>query len=178
MAKTKTTTKKTQTKTSSKAGEEEVKVCRRRGDRRTEEGDASNGVEEKAGLETGAEPGKELPERRKKVQRRRQIDPTTCERDYTNDEIEFMHALDAYKRANGRMFPTCSEILEVVRSIGYEKIERMEIVEEEIDELDPTAGAMQGQESEVGTTSSVAAPLDANERDFSSLGGASNVSEI
>lgn len=58
-------------------------------------------------------------ERRAKVARRRQIDPTTCERDYNNDEIEFMQALDAYKRANGRMFPTCSEILEVIRSLGY-----------------------------------------------------------
>ena len=56
---------------------------------------------------------------RRKTPRRRQIDPTTCERDYSVDEIEFMHALDAYKRANGRMFPTCSEILEVVRSLGY-----------------------------------------------------------
>ena len=58
-------------------------------------------------------------ERRVKVARRRQIDPTTCERDYNNDEIEFMQALDAYKRANGRMFPTCSEILEVIRALGY-----------------------------------------------------------
>jgi hypothetical protein len=56
---------------------------------------------------------------RRKVPRRRQIDPTTCERDYSIDELEFMQALDAYKRANGRMFPTCSEILEVIRSMGY-----------------------------------------------------------
>jgi hypothetical protein len=60
-------------------------------------------------------------ERRAKVNRRRQIDPTTCERDYSADEIEFMNALDEYKRASGRMFPTCSEILEVVRKLGYEK---------------------------------------------------------
>jgi hypothetical protein len=59
---------------------------------------------------------------RRKVPRRRQIDPTTCERDYSNDEIEFMHALDAYKRANGRMFPTCSEILEVIRDMGYVRL--------------------------------------------------------
>jgi hypothetical protein len=59
---------------------------------------------------------------RRKSQRRRQIDPTTCERDYTRDEIEFMQALDTYKRQNGRMFPTCSEILEVVRSLGYVRI--------------------------------------------------------
>lgn len=60
-------------------------------------------------------------ERRVKVNRRRQIDPTTCERDYSGDEIEFMQALDAYKRSSGRMFPTCSEILEVIRELGYLK---------------------------------------------------------
>ncbi len=51
--------------------------------------------------------------------RRRKIDPTTCERDYQPEEVEFMRALDAYKRASGRLFPTCSEVLEVVRSLGY-----------------------------------------------------------
>jgi hypothetical protein len=60
-------------------------------------------------------------QRRVKVNRRRQIDPTTCERDYTSDEIEFMSAMDDYKRRNGRMFPTCSEVLEVVKLLGYEK---------------------------------------------------------
>ncbi len=60
-------------------------------------------------------------ERRVKVNRRRQIDPTTCERDYTNEELEFMNALDEYKRTSGRMFPTCSEVLEVIRGLGYEK---------------------------------------------------------
>jgi len=60
-------------------------------------------------------------QRRVKVNRRRQIDPTTCERDYTPAEIEFMNAMDEYKRRNGRMFPTCSEVLEVVKLLGYEK---------------------------------------------------------
>ncbi len=60
-------------------------------------------------------------ERRVKVSRRRQIDPTTCERDYSPDEVEFMSALDDYKRRSGRMFPTCSEILEVIRALGYER---------------------------------------------------------
>jgi hypothetical protein len=68
-------------------------------------------------------------ERRVKVPRRRQIDPTTCERDYSNDEIEFMQALDAYKRANGRMFPTCSEILEVIRALGYVRVTGGQIAE-------------------------------------------------
>jgi hypothetical protein len=59
--------------------------------------------------------------RREKVTRRRQIDPTTCERDYSDDEVEFMNALDHYKRTSGRMFPTCSEVLEVLRDLGYIK---------------------------------------------------------
>jgi hypothetical protein len=65
-------------------------------------------------------------ERRKKVNRRRQIDPTTCERDYSDDEIQFMNALDAYKRASGRMFPTCSEVLEVLRTLGYVRLSSAE----------------------------------------------------
>lgn len=66
--------------------------------------------------------GPQTPVERRKGKRRRQIDPTTCERDYDNAEIEFMHALDDYKRASGRMFPTCSEILEVLIKIGYRKV--------------------------------------------------------
>ena len=66
--------------------------------------------------------GQPVSSDRRKKNRRRQIDPTTCERDYSDPEIEFMQALDQYKRDNGRMFPTCSEILEVVKSLGYQKV--------------------------------------------------------
>lgn len=59
---------------------------------------------------------------RRKSQRRRHIDPTTCERDYSMDEIEFMRALDTYKQSSGRMFPTCSEVLEVLRGLGYVRL--------------------------------------------------------
>jgi len=59
---------------------------------------------------------------RRHVERRRQVDPTTCERDYTNDEIEFMRAMDTYKRLSGRQFPTWSEVLEVLYSMGYRRV--------------------------------------------------------
>lgn len=61
-------------------------------------------------------------DRRDKVERRRQIDPTTCERDYKPEEIEFMKAMDDYKRRSGRQFPTWSEVLEVIRDLGYRKV--------------------------------------------------------
>lgn len=67
-------------------------------------------------------PAAPIQSERRKVQRRRQIDPTTCERDYTEPEIEFMQALDDYKRTSGRMFPTCSEVLEVLMKLGYRKV--------------------------------------------------------
>ena len=59
---------------------------------------------------------------RRKVPRRRQIDPTTCERDYSDEEIEFMRSMDQYKRENRRPFPTWSEVLEVLRALGYRKV--------------------------------------------------------
>ena len=59
---------------------------------------------------------------RRKTERRRQIDPTTCERDYQPEEVEFMRAMDDYKRRSGRQFPTWSEVLEVIRDLGYRKV--------------------------------------------------------
>ena len=38
-----------------------------------------------------------------------------------------MRAMDDYKRAAGRMFPTCSEVLEVIRSMGYVRLNDAQI---------------------------------------------------
>ncbi len=54
--------------------------------------------------------------------RRRFVDPTTSEREYTKAEMEFMLAMNQYKQQSGRMFPTWSEVLEVLHGLGYEKI--------------------------------------------------------
>lgn len=53
--------------------------------------------------------------------RRRFVDPTTCEKEYTVAEMEFMQAMHDYKNSSGRMFPTWSEVLEVLKALGYEK---------------------------------------------------------
>jgi hypothetical protein len=60
-------------------------------------------------------------EARKTSGRRRFVDPTTCEHDYSAAEIEFMTAIQLYKKKSGRMFPTWCEVLEVLASLGYEK---------------------------------------------------------
>ena len=56
----------------------------------------------------------------------RHTNPATSERYYSLDEVEFMNALEEFKRASGRLFPTCSEILGVLRSLGYEKTNQEE----------------------------------------------------
>ncbi len=57
--------------------------------------------------------------------KRRLVDPTTCERDYNEAELEFMQAMQEYKKSSGRMFPTWSEVLEVLTRLGYEKAENL-----------------------------------------------------
>lgn len=41
--------------------------------------------------------------------------------EYTPDQIEFMMAMDRYKRESRRPFPSWSEVLDVLKSLGYEK---------------------------------------------------------
>ena len=53
---------------------------------------------------------------------KRRLSPTTSDKNYSSDEVEFMNALAEFKRASGRTFPTCSEILGILRGLGYEKI--------------------------------------------------------
>ncbi len=59
---------------------------------------------------------------RKESGRRRNVDPSTCDRDYSAAEWEFMQAMQEYKRTSGRMFPTWSEALEVLGALGYHKV--------------------------------------------------------
>lgn len=99
-----------------------VTIDRRRGERRDGNAEA---------LDSGV-----MKQPRRKANRRRHIDPTTCERDYTDMEVEFMRAMDDYKRRAGRMFPTCSEVLEVIRDLGYRQLTPDQIEELGLDEVE------------------------------------------
>lgn len=39
----------------------------------------------------------------------------------TGEVLEFITAIDEYKRIHGRPFPSWSEVLEILKSLGYEK---------------------------------------------------------
>ncbi|MFL5342635.1 MAG: hypothetical protein ACJ8F7_21080 [Gemmataceae bacterium] len=43
--------------------------------------------------------------------------------EYSADEVEFMMAMERYKRRASRPFPTWHEVLRVVKALGYRKIE-------------------------------------------------------
>ena len=50
--------------------------------------------------------------------------PLTMKPDQMGDEVlEFIQAIDDYKRNEGRPFPTWSEILDIVKELGYERTE-------------------------------------------------------
>jgi hypothetical protein len=97
--------------------ESELVVDRRRAKRRADQRRTKSEVAEEPQVEQ-----REDDDARRKGERRRQIDPTTCERDYSGLEVEFMRAMDDYKRRSGRQFPTWSEVLEVMHCLGYRKV--------------------------------------------------------
>ena len=62
-------------------------------------------------------------DRRRGPGRRRSSDRRTAEEGEMNDEqFEFIMAIDQYKKANKRPFPSFTEILEIVKALGYRKV--------------------------------------------------------
>ncbi len=55
-------------------------------------------------------------------ERRKRIDPTTFERVYDKDQIEFMNAIQRFKERTKKSFPTYGEVLQVARALGYRKV--------------------------------------------------------
>lgn len=60
-------------------------------------------------------------ERRQKKERRRRIDPTTFEKQYTDDELEFMNAMQRFKELSGKTFPSHGDVLKVAILLGYRR---------------------------------------------------------
>ena len=61
------------------------------------------------------------PERRARKERRRRVDPTTFEKQYTEDEIEFMNAVQHFKTQTGKTFPSHGDVLRIAARLGYRK---------------------------------------------------------
>lgn len=55
--------------------------------------------------------------------RRRSVDRKSAEEGQMSDEqFAFLMAIEEYKKKNARPFPTWTEVLEVIKAIGYRKV--------------------------------------------------------
>ena len=92
------------------------------GDERREDNERRGSVvERRLGLDRRRGPG-----------RRRSVDRKSAEEGNMSDEqFEFLMAIDDYKRLNDRPFPTWTEVLEVVKAIRYSKAPAADHSEEE-----------------------------------------------
>lgn len=67
-------------------------------------------------------------ERRRGPGRRRADDRRSAEEgEMTAEQFEFCMAIETYKKVNRKMFPTWTEVLEVIHQLGYRKVQAREL---------------------------------------------------
>ena len=69
-------------------------------------------VDRRLGLNRHRGPGRRRSDERKSAE----------EGEMNPEQFEFLMAIDEYKRLNARPFPTWTEILEVIKALGYRKV--------------------------------------------------------
>ena len=90
------------------------------------------GPERRSGVERRADTGLE---RRRGPGRRRSDDRKAAEEgEMTAEQFEFCMAIQTYKKVNKKMYPTWTEVLEVMRQLGYRKVMPREIRLENVPE--------------------------------------------
>ncbi len=70
---------------------------------------------------------KDLDRRRGPGRRRSDFLRAAEEGEMTQEQFMFLLAINAFKEANGRTFPTWTDVLEVVRKLGYRKTLQSEL---------------------------------------------------
>jgi hypothetical protein len=78
---------------------------------------AANASQDLTGLERARGPGRRLSDFTKSAE----------EGEMTTEQFLFLMAIDAFKKANDRMFPTWTDVLEVIRLLGYRKTQPSEL---------------------------------------------------
>ncbi|MEM8781771.1 MAG: hypothetical protein AAGE65_02855 [Planctomycetota bacterium] len=71
--------------------------------------------------------GTGLERRRGPGRRRTDFAKSAEEGEMTPEQFLFIQAIDAYKKVNQRPFPTWTEVLEVLRKLGYRKTQPTEL---------------------------------------------------
>jgi hypothetical protein len=81
-------------------------------DRRSGEDRRQSVVDRRLGLDRNRGPGRRRTDERKAAE----------EGQMSDEQFEFLMAIDEYKRQNTRPFPTWTEVLEVIKALGYRKV--------------------------------------------------------
>ena len=69
-------------------------------------------VDRRLGLDRRRGPGRRLTDDRKAAE----------EGQMSDEQFEFLMAIDEYKKKNARPFPTWTEVLELIKALGYRKV--------------------------------------------------------
>ena len=89
-------------------------------ERRNEQNRRSSVVDRRLGLDRRRGPGRRLTDDRKSAE----------EGQMSEEQFTFLMAIDEYKRKNARPFPTWTEILEVIKALGYRKVAEPQSLEQ------------------------------------------------
>ena len=81
-------------------------------ERRVGEDRRKSVVDRRLGLNRQRGPGRRRSDERKSAE----------EGQMSDEQFEFLMAIDEYKRKNTRPFPTWTEVLEVIKALGYRKV--------------------------------------------------------
>jgi hypothetical protein len=69
-------------------------------------------VDRRLGLDRRRGPGRRLTDERKSAE----------EGQMSEEQFAFLMAIDEYKKKNSRPFPTWTEVLEVIKALGYRRV--------------------------------------------------------
>ncbi|MHC5114336.1 MAG: hypothetical protein ACYTGP_07905 [Planctomycetota bacterium] len=108
-------------------------------------------VDRRAGIDRRdleADGGTNLERRRGPGRRRSDFLKSADEGELTQEQFMFVMAIDAFKRVNEKTFPTWTDVLEVVRKLGYRKTMPSELnlgqrVEDWTERADTPSGVQQ-----------------------------------
>jgi len=75
-------------------------------------------IDRRLGLDRRRGPGRRVGEDRKAAE----------EGQMSDEQMEFLQAIDEYKRKNARPFPTWTEVLEVIKALGYRKVAEPQLI--------------------------------------------------
>ncbi len=98
----------------------------------------------------------DLDRRRGPGRRRTDFTKAAEEGEMTPEQFLFLCAIDAFKQANGKTFPTWTDVLEVVRLLGYRKTCPSEIDLANAEDWNEKADAPSGVRTKPGDESQAA----------------------